>query len=241
MIKYFLSGLLFLISFVGISQVGADTLRLKEENDPGINRRYFEEELTDKYQGEEFNYEINDGEAQNLIQRFLNWFFQTLKDKLGIDISPEALGVIEYPIYILMGILVLYLLVRFFIGEDLSSVFTKDATGLTDVNLSEEHIGDVDLEALLETALEQKDFRLAIRYQYLRALKLLSQKSIIDWHYEKTNLDYQNEISTPAIKSIFKELSYLYDYIWYGEQFIDEMKYEAAEVRFAALKDLILK
>lgn len=63
---------------------------------------------------------------------------------------------------------------------------------------------------------------------------------MIRWQYEKTNLDYQNEISTPSVKSIFKEVSYLYDYIWYGEQPIDETKYRTAEARFTTLKDQIL-
>ena len=236
---YTLSSIVLSLSSAIFSQQEVDSLKIKEDNGQIIERRTFDEQLTEKYNGEEFNYNVNDGNAQNLIERFLQWFFQTLRDNFGVDISPEAIQVITYFIYLLMGGLVVYLLVRFFIGENISSIFKKAPSGLIDINLSEDHIELVDLEVLLNNAMRQKDFRLAIRYQYLKILKTLSQRNIIDWHFEKTNLDYLQEISTPAIQKPFKEVSYLYDYIWYGEQYVDEEIYTAAEDRFRALENQI--
>lgn len=241
MIKNYLGLLLLIITSTVFSQQDLDSLLLKEDTDQPIGQRAYEEELSNKYQGEEFNYNIKDGEAQNLIERFLNWFFQTLRDNFGINISPEAMQVLKFFIYLLMGGLVIYLLVRFFVGENVSSIFSNKSSGTIDLNLSEDHIDNIDLNALLMSALEQKDYRLAIRYQYLKALKSLSRTGIIDWHYEKTNWDYQREIKAPTIQLIFKEVSYLYDYIWYGEQIIDEKKYHAAEARFVALENQIPK
>ncbi len=216
-----------------------DSLQLKEDTGQAIDLRSFDEELNQKYQGDDFNYDINDGAAQNLIERFLSWFFQTLRDNFGIDISPAAIQILEYIIYILMGGLVIYLLVRFLIGENVSSIFKKSHTGIVDINLTEDHIEQIDLDELLSKAITKKDFRLAIRYQYLKTLKTLSQNSIIDWHYEKTNRDYLSEISAPGIQKLFKEVSYLYDYIWYGEQYINEETYGIAETRFQVLEKQI--
>jgi len=238
-IKIPLTAIVLFMAFFGFSQGGKDTVHLKEDTTQILEKRSFEDNLADKYTGEEFNYNIKDGEAQNLLERFLNWFFQMLRDTFGINLPPGLMQVMEYIVYILMGALVIFLLVRFFSGENLSSIFTRKATSIIDINLSEEHIENVDLEALIKQALKQKDYRLAVRYHYLKALKTLSQKEIIDWHFEKTNWDYQREISIPLIKSIFKEVSYLYDYIWYGEQPIDEIKYEAVETRFSALEKQI--
>lgn len=235
----YLSLFILLLSFAMYSQQDTDTLQLKEDTDQAIDLRTFDEQLSQKYQGEEFNYDVRDGEAQNLIERFLQWFFQTLSENFGIDISPEAMKILEYIIYILMGGLVIYLLLRFLVGEHVSSIFKKGPSDIIDINLSEEHIEHLDLNALLSNAIKEKDFRLAIRYQFLRTLKMLSQKSIIDWHYEKTNSDYLREINSPAIKTMFKEVSYLYDYIWYGEQPIDEKIYGLAENRFQLLANQI--
>ncbi|HMB61737.1 MAG TPA: DUF4129 domain-containing protein, partial [Eudoraea sp.] len=234
-----LSFLLLFPAFVKLSQVRQDSVKLKTDTDQVLSSRSFGDPLRDKYQGEEFNYDTRVDEAQNLLQRSLQWFFQTLQEHFGITIPPGTYQVLEYLIYLLMAILVLYLLVRFFVGENLTSLFNKPAAAVTGISHSEEHIVNVDLEALLTAAILEKEYRLAIRYQYLKALKLLSQKNIIEWHYEKTNGDYLKEIEVPTIRSIFREVSYLYDYIWYGEQEINEVKYHAAEIRFAALRNQI--
>ena len=138
-----------------------------------------------------------------------------------------------------MGILALYLLIKFLVGENLSSVFTKKAVPVFDMELSEEQLAQVDLDALLQTALEKRDYRLAIRYQYLKVLKILSEKNIIEWNFDKTNLDYQKEINVPRTKVAFIEVSNLYDHIWYGEQELDEIKYHVAQRRFKTLNDTL--
>src|SRR5690606_12672228 len=140
----------------------------------------------EKYQGKDFNYEQTEGVSQNVLERFLNWAFQGLRETFGFDLPPYLLKVIEYIIYALMGILVLYWLIKFLVGENLSSVFTKKAFPVFDMELSEEQLTQVDFDALLQSAVEKKEYRLAIRYQYLKVLKTLSQKNFIEWHFEKT-------------------------------------------------------
>lgn len=204
-----------------------------------VSLKEFKEALQDKYVGDEFNYHTERGESQNLLERFFRWLGDILSDTFGINISPEAMQLMELVIYILMGLLVIYLLVKFFVGENFGSIFTKKAVPMTEINLTEQHIEELDLDKLITNALENKDYRLAIRYNYLKALKLLSQKNIIEWHFEKTNRDYQREMDSHKLKPIFQEVSYLYDHIWYGEQPIGNPVYEAAKLRFNALKNQI--
>ena len=225
--------------FCGFSQQEKDSIIIPIDQDQVLDTRSFAGDLSEKYSGEEFDYSSQEGEAQNLIKRFLRWLSNWLGDAFGVSFPPYTIKIIEYLIYILMGGLIIYLFVRFFSGESFSAVFTKKATNILDINLSENHIENVDLDALIKTALDEKDYRLAVRYQFLRILKTLSQKGIIDWHYEKTNSDYQNEIESQKVRSGFQDVSYLYDYIWYGEQEIDGLKYETVEARFSKLKNYI--
>ncbi len=241
MIKFYFTLVILSTSFFGYSQQEKDSIPVPKDENQVVESRSFNENLKDKYVGDDFNYDIATGESQNLLVRFIDWVFKGLKNTFGINIPPNILIIIEYFIYVLMGILALYLLIKFLVGENLSSVFTKKAVTIVDIDLSEEHIENIALEALIKNALKEKNHRLAVRYHYLRTLKTLSQKNIIEWQYEKTNSDYQKEIEIPNLKSLFKEVSYLYDYIWYGEQPIDEIKYEAAQARFAALTNLLPK
>ena len=195
--------------------------------------------MNKKYQGEDFNYDIKTGESQNLVNRFLNWLGRGLNDVFGIRLSPGTLKFLQYLIYVLMSGVMLYLIIRLLVNEKLSSIFTKKASTLLDINMAERHIESLDLDALLKAALDQHDYRLAIRYQYLKSLKRLSQSEVIEWHFDKTNSDYEQEIQEPLLKKGFKKISYLYDYIWYGEQLIDATSYERAVQSFSKLNNTI--
>lgn len=231
--KQFLFYCLFFFFSVALSQTEQDSIPV--DTNSQLVERGFADNLNERYQGEEFNYDVKTGEAQNLLARFFNWLGRILRNTFGIDIPPGAFKVMEIIVYILMGGLVIFLLVRVFINEKFNSIFTKRAKSIIDIDLSEQHIENIDLDALLSDALKQKDYRLAIRYQFLKVLKALSQKNLIDWHFEKTNSDYQHEIEKPDIKARFKEVAYIYDYIWYGEQEIDSIKYDAANNLFGIL------
>ncbi|NAY93178.1 DUF4129 domain-containing protein [Muricauda sp. JGD-17] len=230
--------ILFLV-WVNVSLAQNDTISLPKDVSSALTERQIDENLSEKYTGDEFNYDVKTGESANLLARFIRWLLNGLGETFGFDISPQTLLVLEYTIYALMGALVIYLLVRVFINEKFNAIFSKKAKPLLDIDLSEQHIEAIDLDAQMESALKNKDYRLAVRYQFLKILKMLSQKHIIDWHFEKTNIDYQREIKQDRLQQEFKKVSYLYENIWYGEQPIDATGYDKTRSRFRALNHLI--
>ncbi|RAJ15640.1 hypothetical protein [Arenibacter echinorum] len=228
----------FFVLFPGLSQGEKDSVALTQDTNSKLALRTLDENFTQKYQGKEFNYDIKDGESQNILARFLNWLMNGLRDVFGIDLPPGLTQILENIIYGLMAALAIYLLVRFLTGENASAIFRKKEASMINLNLAEEHIESLDLDALISDAIQQRNYRLAIRYQYLKVLKTLSQHQIIEWHYEKTNQDYEKEIKVPKIRLLFKDVSYLYDHIWYGEQEIDDQKYHAAQMKFVNLNNI---
>lgn len=234
----FLLTLFHLLTLCSFAQGTNDSI-IKIDSSSVLTLRTFEEDISKKYTGDEFNYTFKTGESQNLLARFINWVGQGLSNIFGINISPQVLEIIEYLIYFLLVILVIYLIVKVLINENFNSLFQKKAKTINDINLTEEHIEGIDISKLLTTAIEQKDYRLAIRYQFLLTLQKLSKSDIIEWHFDKTNSDYFTEIEQPVIKKGFKKVAYLYDYIWYGEQTIDNMKYTKSVLEFESINKQI--
>lgn len=94
-------------------------------------------------------------------------------------------------------------------------------------------IKEKDLPKLIEQAIDEGNYQLAVRYYYLLLLKNLSDKEFISWQQEKTNEDYIKELaSKQQLHGDFKKLTYLYDYVWYGEFSIDKEKFVQAESKF---------
>lgn len=202
------------------------------------------EEDLQKYQNDpKFDYEIIESNPTrwddfktwvgNLFQRLFELIF-------GVE---EAVGMLAAFLrilpYLLLALL-LFLLIRFFLNVNASATSGKHR-GEAFVGLSEEEhiIKNEDIQLLIQKALEDKNYRLAIRYSYLYILQLMSDKELIDWQMQKTNHDYLAEIKKPDLQKSFSKITRIYDYIWYGDFAIDEVKYQKAEAAFSQLQKLL--
>ncbi|WP_160114617.1 DUF4129 domain-containing protein [Aquimarina sp. AU474] len=195
----------------------------------------FSEDLSKKYTGEEFDYDTAEGETQNFLVRILDWFFEGLQSIFGVEVSPELTKLVENLIYILLIGFAIYLIIRVLAGKEAVSFFGKKNTIVAPINITEEHIEKINLDELIKNALKENNYRLAIRYMYLKTLQDLSIKKVIDYHFEKTNTDYYREIADVTLKQNFSRVSYLYDYIWYGKFELDESGYQSAKKSFDQL------
>jgi hypothetical protein len=215
-----------------------DSLTVAVDSTVVVQKR-FSENLAEKYTGNDFDYDSMEGEAENFLGRAINWFFNKIGEIFGIDISPEMYQVIKFIVYGFLIIFAIYILVKLLVGDNASSFFSKKSKMVAPLNIQEDHIENVDLDSYIKNALKEENYRLAIRYMYLKSLKLLSLNNIIDWHFEKTNSDYYREIESAGLKENFKKASYLYDNIWYGEYALDKAGFENAQKDFERLNQNI--
>ena len=234
-----MSRVIFILFFIFLNTLSAQTVQQDSVtvvlDDGPIVEKGFSEDLSQKYSGEDFNYNENEEEAQNLLGRAISWFFQKLEKIFGLNLSPEILSVVEFLVYLLLTVFIGYFIIKLLIGQNTSSLFSRKTATVNPLTIAEEHIENINLDAFISDALAQKNYRLAIRYMYLKALKELSFHNIIAWHFEKTNNDYHNEIKDPLLKDNFKKVSYLYDYVWYGEFDLDEIGFINAQKDFERL------
>lgn len=95
-------------------------------------------------------------------------------------------------------------------------------------NENEENIEKIKVESFIELIKKyenEANFQQSVRLYYLWILKIFSEENHIKWHIEKTNSDYIREITNPQLKSDFQQLSYLYNYVWYGKFTVDKAQY----------------
>ena len=224
----------WILAFLGNSLIFAQNVIVKRDSS-NINVTHFKENFKDNYSGDDFNYTINDTGGINLMQRILKKFFDWMSDVFGFDIDWIDYQTMEYIVYGLLGIIALYLIIKFLLQNPVRSVFKTEDKTINGFSYVEENIKQVDFDKLISNALKENNYRLATRYLYLKSLKSLASKKLIEWHYDKTNTDYLNEIKDNKIKSLFKRVSYIYDYVWYGEFPIDETSFNKNKSDFNQL------
>jgi hypothetical protein len=142
----------------------------------------------------------------------------------------------------LLGGFIIFLILKAVLGFDAKFWKpSKKSRKLSDKLVYEdEDLHELHLEALLESALQQKNFRLAIRYYYLMVLKGLSSKKIIAYHKDKTNSEYLFEIENSVVKNQFSYLSYVYSYVWYGEFTVDEKSFKRAQDKYQSFLNTLV-
>ena len=137
-----------------------------------------------------------------------------------------------------MGAIIIFIILKIFLGTETNFWNFKKSKNKVAKKLiyEDEDIHETDIDGLLLSAIQNKEYRLAIRYYYLSVLKILSDKKLIDYHKDKTNSEYLLEIENSQTRTDFSYLSYVYSYVWYGDFPIDETNFKLAENKYQSFK-----
>ncbi len=114
---------------------------------------------------------------------------------------------------------------------------SRDGAGL-DFSEFTEDINTIDFDKMIEEAVKSGMYRRAVRLYYLKALKQLSDRSQILWEINKTNRDYLYELKSPQLRSGFEDITYVYEYVWYGNVEIDAEKFSKVRSTFNQFSNL---
>ena len=205
------------------------------EDTSTIERVRFMTNFKDKYSDESFIYEKK-APVESLWERFKAWFAEWLKRTFDVQDSQNAITILDYiinTIAVLLILLVIYLIVKALLNKEGTWIFSsKSDRNLIRYDEIEKNLHLVDFEKLIKDSIKAGEHRLSIRYYYLFLLKKMSEKQIIDWDAEKTNSDYLYEIKSGELKARFEYLSYLYNYMWYGEFAVSIEDFEKAKKAF---------
>lgn len=163
------------------------------------------------------------------------WFFNLLNDLLGSVSRTGIPGVIV----IIVIVLLICLIILRIAGVDYRKILGKKEIDTPEIDIYTENVHQMNFESLIANALKNKDYRLAVRFLYLKNLKQLSDKEIIDWKANKTNYSYQYEISNSSLRSKFLETTLIFDYIWYGEFPVSENSFEEIQTHMNDLSKML--
>lgn len=198
----------------------------------------FPSHFQDQYrEDEEFNYE-RDKTDTTFWKRLMAKLERLLRKMMGL--TPDY-HISEYGpliVKIIAGIILLvaiYFIVRLVMNHSGRWVFQKKNDEISiDINNTEQLIEEADFAKLIAEYERLGDTRQSIRLHYLWLLKDLKLRAVIDWHPDKTNADYMYEIKEGELRQEFSYLSYLFNYIWYGEFSISNDEYQSAKAAFVA-------
>ena len=228
---FFLYSLLYSSNAICSNQKGGRPLVFDsskvEVREPAADRQ---KKLLDN---KEYQYDRVGPAPKSLWDRFWDWFWR----KIG-DIADSKGGSIGIRIfeYLLIGAAIVLIILLLLKNNVRALFYGKSAAVPIDFKEFEEDINKINFTELIEDALSKKDFRRAVRLHFLKLLKELADKNLIKWQIDKTNNDYFMELADSTFSGDFKELSFLYEYIWYGDFPVDEANFKNTISKFNDFK-----
>ena len=191
-------------------------------------RKFSEEAISDYSKQQEFIYDDVAPKTISVWDRFWRWIWSLINELLSGKTSGSIIK------YVLIGVviaLVVYLVIKL-IGLDLKLLTRKSKPVEVPFSETLENIHEIDFDEQLNIALQNKNYRLVVRLLYLKTLKQLTDKNLIDWQPEKTNQNYVLELANQSYHQEFVNLTYQFEYIWYGEFYIDQPTFESIHQSF---------
>ena len=162
------------------------------------------------------------------------WVRQAPRDRNWLDRMMSALSrsvALKFMLYalltaaIIFGLYQVMVVNNFFILSRTKK--TRNAKGETvEVSVNE------NLDQKINEAINSKSYRHAIRYMYLKTLKVLSDNNLITLHAKSTNQDYVRQLYNYDNLGQFRQLTRIYEYVWYGEFDPTEIQFDIIKTNF---------
>lgn len=123
--------------------------------------------------------------------------------------------------------------VRLFRKKDITAVTATEAS------LNTEDIFAINYNKELEKAELSGNYRLAIRLMFLRMLKIMAEKKIINYQQDKTNFDYLMQLQPTGYYNGFFKVTRSYEYSWYGQFVVQPAAYQIVKNDFNQFNKMI--
>ncbi len=184
----------------------------------------------------DFAKKIENKDQDSLWDRFWNWLTDLIFGNSSEDSKANMFSIFLWALAISGIIIVIWLLTRTEFTSFLRGNTKNTAFNFSDV---EEDISSIDFNTRIKKAIDEKDYRLAIRWHYLKQLNILNERKIINYEPFKTNIDYGFELAKSPYQQTFTDISRIYDYVWYGKYDITMVDYEKLENKFKSFEEKI--
>ena len=139
----------------------------------------------------------------------------------------------RYGIYFIVAGVLVFLIVRIMSDNNLGLFYRKRTVRASTTGKQDETaVAEEDPDAGLQRALDERDWRRAIRYLYLRTLRGLGEQQLIRLNPQSTNHEYLRQLAGTGRESSFRFLTLAYEKVWYGEFTLSEQQFRRLDGLF---------
>lgn len=194
---------------------------------PGTEElRHFDAQQIAEYQRDSaFDYSTEYAVSDSIITLFLAW----LLDKLSYVFRSMGMQDVWPFVFRVLIVGVVLMVLYYILKNRYGTVLERNSKSYVPMGVTSVDGQRVDYDALIKESKAHGDYKLAIRYQFLKCLHDLHKSDQIKITTWKAPLDYVDEL--PAGKQeAFSSLVTLFEVTWYGDYDAQEEQFEESNV-----------
>jgi hypothetical protein len=209
-------------------QASPAQLIVQYDSSAPVHRNFNAQQMAAYNTDEEFQYNRYKEPPVSLWEKFWSWFWRRIGDILQTDAGSAAFRTV----FITLAVLVLAFFIYKLTGMNKAGLFKRAAGESVGYSVTEEDIHSINFDLAIEQAVQNRDFRLAVRLLYLQSLKQLADKNYINWQLNKTNIAYVQELKGTKHQPVFTDLTVQFENTWYGDMPISAEGFTEVRTQF---------
>jgi len=183
------------------------TYSFKEASDAKIDTRTIPQSDLQKVKSDEEYWYVNEAPQRAKKNR---------EPKKSVDIFDLSWFRVLFWVLVIGGFVALLIWFLATSNIRLFSRRSKEVGGEETIEEATENIFELNFGKEIQKAIGSQNYRMAVRLMYLRTLRDLSLKNLINYTHEKTNSDYLFQLAGTSYYKNFFRLTRDFDYTWYG-------------------------
>ncbi|MBG9377971.1 DUF4129 domain-containing protein [Panacibacter sp. DH6] len=199
-----------------------------------VATRTFKTESFDQYKTDtDFQYDRELVQTPSIIDRFWAWVWEKYEEIMSTEAGKTTMTILLWA----LGLGGLAFFIYKIVKMNRYALFTANERGHMPYKVESENIHAIQFDEAINEAVQQGNYRLAIRLSYLQNLKLLADRLLIDWRPNKTNTDYWKELDAVALRPAFRTITNIFEYAWYGSHSVTRDDFETMRTEIHQFKN----
>lgn len=157
-----------------------------------------------------------------------DWIWRHLPG-FGLSAGISWLGIVLKITFALLLLFLIYRCIRVYYRR--KTTYENPGFQTEDILLNG-RLDEVSYPGLVQQAVDEENYVLAVRIHYLYILRLLDAKGFIHWDTNRTNWSYYYEIREERLQRPFGVLVRIFEYVCYGEFQVDKDLYKRLSQEF---------
>jgi hypothetical protein len=132
---------------------------------------------------------------------------------------------LRWLLYLFLGAIILYAIYQVMVVNNFF-IFSRSRKNTTNTGSAEQQFFDDDLDSKIQHAIAIREYRKAVRWMFLKTLRILHSHQLIQLNAKSTNLDYIKQLQKKQQAAGFTHLVHIYEHVWYGEYQLTEHQFQ---------------